>query len=119
LTYSPDGFLKVTLVSKNDLPIGIYAPDGSIRVTTDPGLGLYAPNGAWRVSDENSSSTYTTDGNLNGYVVAGVLYTPDKGVWASAYASYPAPNGYRWEFVTSFDERVTSFGVPVVSLVEN
>lgn len=41
----------------------------------------------------------------------------DKGVGASAYASRPAPAGYRWDFVTSQGARVTSGGRPVVDLV--
>ena len=42
---------------------------------------------------------------------------PFKGVGAAAYASRPAPAGYRWEFVTSQSARVTSWGRPVVALV--
>jgi hypothetical protein len=38
---------------------------------------------------------------------------------ASAFAPYPAPNGYHWEFVTSNSELVTMSGKPVISLVEN
>lgn len=44
-------------------------------------------------------------------VVTGL--TPDAGV----PAPFPPPMGYRWEFVTSYGERVTSNGDPVVALV--
>lgn len=37
---------------------------------------------------------------------------------ASAYAPFPAPSGFRWDFVTSNGERVTSNSEPVVALVE-
>lgn len=36
---------------------------------------------------------------------------------ASAYASHPAPPGYRWVFVTDNGARVTDNGIPVVDLV--
>lgn len=35
----------------------------------------------------------------------------------AAWASSPAPSGYRWDFVTFNGERVTRSGEPVVSLV--
>jgi len=34
-----------------------------------------------------------------------------------AYASYPAPSGYRWDFVTDGGAIVTDGGIPVVDLV--
>lgn len=34
-----------------------------------------------------------------------------------AYASYPAPSGFRWEFVTDGGVVVTDGGIPVVDLV--
>jgi len=43
--------------------------------------------------------------------------TLNKGGGASAYASAPAPTGYRWAFVTENGYRVTDGGVPVVDLV--
>lgn len=43
--------------------------------------------------------------------------TLGKGGGASAYASAPAPTGYRWAFVTENGYRVTDGGVPVVDLV--
>jgi hypothetical protein len=36
-----------------------------------------------------------------------------------AYAPYPAPAGFHWQFVTQNGVRVTENGVPVVELVEN
>lgn len=39
-----------------------------------------------------------------------------KGV-AAAYASFPAPAGFRWDFLTSAGQRVTVSGRPVVVLV--
>lgn len=47
----------------------------------------------------------------------GLGLTPITGKLASGYAPYPAPSGYRWAFVTSSGERVTSNGVPIVALV--
>jgi hypothetical protein len=41
---------------------------------------------------------------------------PRQGVGAAAYASGPAPAGYRWSFVTFLGERVTYLGAPVVAL---
>ena len=40
-----------------------------------------------------------------------------KGGGAFAYAPYPAPNGFRWDFVTSNGERVTSNNEPIVALI--
>ncbi len=40
-----------------------------------------------------------------------------QGVGAAAYASSPAPAGFRWEFVTDNGVRVTDNGIPVVDLV--
>lgn len=37
---------------------------------------------------------------------------------AAVWAPYPAPSGFRWDFVTSNGDRVTSNGEPVVALVE-
>jgi len=39
------------------------------------------------------------------------------GVGAAQWASYPAPQGYYWDFVTHLGERVTHLGEPVVTLV--
>lgn len=36
---------------------------------------------------------------------------------AGAYASYPAPDGFRWAYVTSRGAMVYSGGEPVVALV--
>lgn len=44
--------------------------------------------------------------------------TDPEGVGASAYAPFPAPAGYRWDFVTYDGVRVTYNGEPVVALVE-
>lgn len=35
---------------------------------------------------------------------------------AARWAPYPAPSGYRWDFVTHNSERVTHGGEPVVAL---
>lgn len=40
-----------------------------------------------------------------------------KGGGASAYAPYPAPSGYRWDFVTYNGARVTYNAEPVVALI--
>jgi len=36
---------------------------------------------------------------------------------AARYASYPAPSGFRWDFVTLNGERVTLNNEPVVALL--
>ncbi len=43
------------------------------------------------------------------------LRPPRKG--ASAYAPYPAPNGFAWDFVTYQGARVTYRSAPVVTLI--
>lgn len=35
----------------------------------------------------------------------------------AAFASYPAPSGFRWDFVTDAGVVVTDGGIPVVDLV--
>jgi len=45
------------------------------------------------------------------------LLALSKTFGAAYYAPYPAPSGYKWDFVTSSGTRVTSNGVPVVALV--
>lgn len=40
-----------------------------------------------------------------------------EGGGAAAYASHPAPDGYRWDFVTQDGVRVTYLNEPVVALV--
>lgn len=40
-----------------------------------------------------------------------------EGVGASAYAPYPAPSGYRWEFVYEGAEQVYEGSEPVIELV--
>lgn len=49
-----------------------------------------------------------------GSIALGSLGTGGAAVWAP----YPAPSGFRWDFVTSNGDRVTSNGEPVVALVE-
>ena len=71
--YSADGGFNVTVVGENDPPIGLHAPDGSIRVTEDAGEGLYAPNGAWRIGSSGTSA-YTPEGALNGFLVGSIFY---------------------------------------------
>lgn len=41
----------------------------------------------------------------------------NKGVGASSFAPYPAPTGWRWDFVTEDGVRVTEDNEPVVDLV--
>lgn len=72
MKYQSEGYL-VTVVSENDLPHGLYAADGSTRVTEDPGQGLYAPNGSIRIGD-SGNSIYTPDGAWNGTLVVDVFY---------------------------------------------
>lgn len=73
MKYSGSGFL-VTLVGQNDLPHGLFAADGSTRVTQDAGLGLYAPNGSLRIGSSGFSA-YTPSGALNGSL-SGNVFTP-------------------------------------------
>jgi len=44
-------------------------------------------------------------------------HTPDKGGGASRYASYPAPAGWRWDFLYDRGVALTDRGVPLVELV--
>jgi hypothetical protein len=46
-----------------------------------------------------------------------LVTTLSRGGGAAAYAPYPAPTGFRWDFVTFNNERVTYRGEPVVALV--
>lgn len=73
MKYSGSGFL-VTLVGQNDLPHGLFAADGSTRVTEDAGLGLYAPNGSLRIGSSGFSA-YTPSGALNG-TLSDDVFTP-------------------------------------------
>lgn len=76
--YNASGAYNITLVGGTDVlvPRGIFAPDGSLRVTTDAGLGLYAPNGVIRI---NSSTTLASapDGAWGG-VVSGSTFKPNS-----------------------------------------
>lgn len=47
----------------------------------------------------------------------GLGLNPRKGGGAASYAPFPAPTGFRWDFLTSSGQRVTSSGVPVVVLI--
>lgn len=80
MKYSPDGGFLVTLVDEDELPIGLFAPDGSTRVTQDAGAGLYAPNGSLRIGSEPSSSAYTPSGALNGTLIGSTFYPAPGGV---------------------------------------
>lgn len=68
-----DGGFLVTVVIEDDLPHGLYAPDGSTRVTQDPGLGWYAPNGSIRIGSVGSAAN-TPDGGWNGTLTDDVFY---------------------------------------------
>lgn len=73
--YNSDGGWLVTVVGANDAPVGLYAPDGSYRVTTDVGLGVYAPNGSLRINDTTTAYTaYNANGALNGQLLGSVFY---------------------------------------------
>ena len=45
------------------------------------------------------------------------VLTRNTGGGAASYASYPAPSGYRWDFVTYNGARVTYNAEPVVALI--
>jgi hypothetical protein len=77
--YSADGGFNVTVVGENDLPIGLYAANGSFRVTEDAGPGLYAPNGAWRIGSSGEGA-YTPSGALNGDLIGTIFYLKGGGV---------------------------------------
>jgi hypothetical protein len=47
----------------------------------------------------------------------GIGVTFDTGGGPARWASYPAPPGYRWDFVTSSGSIVTFNDIPVVALV--
>ena len=48
----------------------------------------------------------------------GIGLTRAKGGGAAAFASFAAPAGFRWDFVTLNGQRVALNGEPVVTLVE-
>ena len=52
-------------------------------------------------------------GRVGRYPLASV-----KGGGAAAFASFAAPAGFRWDFVTLNGQRVALNGEPVVTLVE-
>lgn len=81
--YAPDGGWNVTVVGQNDLPVGVYASNGSIRVTTDTGQGVYAPNGSIRIQSITVLGIYNPDGNIQG-VLSGSVFYP---AWMKAPAS--------------------------------
>lgn len=64
--YDPSGGIRVTVVSETDEPYGLYAADGSLRVTEDGSRGLYAKNGAIRTEYEDRATAYTASGAING-----------------------------------------------------
>ena len=74
MKYASNGGYIVTVVGANDLPHGVFAADGSFRVTTDLGSGVYAPNGSIRIGNEGSSA-YTPRGAWNG-TLSGDTFTP-------------------------------------------
>lgn len=45
------------------------------------------------------------------------VLAPRRGGGAARYAPYAAPAGWRWDFVTEGNERVTQNNEPVVDLV--
>lgn len=47
-----------------------------------------------------------------------VTHARNKGGGAAAFASFAAPAGFRWDFVTLNGQRVALNGEPVVTLVE-
>ena len=60
---APDGGFLVTVVTEDELLHGLYAPDGSTRVTEDIGFGWYAHNGSIRIgSDGSAANTPMADG---------------------------------------------------------
>lgn len=74
MKYAPNGSILITIVAENDLPHGLFAADGSLRVTQDPGQGLYAPNGSIRIGSSGLGA-YTPSGALNG-TVSGSTFIP-------------------------------------------
>jgi hypothetical protein len=61
--YTPTGVLAVSLASASPNSFGVYAPDGSIRITVVPGTaytGIYAKDGSLNVVlvDTNYTGVY-------------------------------------------------------------
>lgn len=85
--YTSDGGWNITLVGQDDLPVSLYALNGSIRVTTDTGRGVYAPNGSIRVQSITVPGIYNPNGNIQG-VLSGSVFYP---AWMNAPASGGGP----------------------------
>lgn len=113
MKYSGSGFL-VTLVGQNDLPHGLFAPDGSTRVTQDAGLGLYAPNGSLRIGSSGFSA-YSPSGALNGSL-SGNVFTPIGLQGGGISPPFPAPTGYEWALVYEDSNRLVESTDRVIEL---
>lgn len=104
---APDGAYLVTVVGEDELPHGLFAPDGSTRVTTDQGLGSSAPNGALRIGSSGPYA-YTPDGAWNGTLVGTSFYP--------VYMTAPVSQDVRYNI---FDQEVMTIsgsnepGVPL------
>ena len=115
--YSSDGGWNVTSVSGTATDkFGIYADDGSLRVTTDSGSGLYAPNGALRI---NTSATtyYSADGALGGVLSGSVFYPSfmnNNTTPAEVIPFLNDANTYYWKY-TALDNIIDSFGTATLS----
>lgn len=92
--YAPDGSYRVTLVTGTSY-VGRYAPDGSINVTLDTaGVGIYHPSGAIR-------GTNITAGAVG-------IYSPNGGYYFDGLATAPElligltePEGFAIDFLTN------------------
>lgn len=77
--YAPDGGINITLVSKTDSPVGVYAVDGSIRVCTDSTKqGVYAENGSLRINS-GTTTAYDVTGALGGVLSGSTFYPATSG----------------------------------------
>ena len=93
--YAPDGSYRVTLVLGNTY-VGRYAPDSSLNVTLDSaGVGIYHPSGAIRGTNIPISG------------VTG-LYAPNGGYYFDGLApasevllGFTEPDGFTIDFLTN------------------
>lgn len=123
--YNSNGQIRITISNGNTLT-GRQHPDGSYYgVLTSENTtfkGNNHPSGAlWVTVGGDGTRALAVDGSAyimsgsEGYVLsypAGIFSTQDP----SSFAPYPAPSGYRWEFVTESTVRVYEDTVPVIEL---
>lgn len=92
--YAPDGSIRVTLVTGLTY-VGRYAPDGSLNVTLDTaGVGIYHPSGAIR-------GTNISAGSLGLYAPNGGYYFDGLATAAELLLGFTEPDGFAIDFISN------------------